>query len=87
MNTSLKWEWGLSTSYKRAFEVLIEDYNIYKYHKLSTLAAVFSKKKVKLCYNIWKSKVILDSYYLTFYASVDFTRWLKTGHYLQKKVF
>lgn len=35
---------GLSTSYKRAFEVLYEDYIIYKYHSLSALKAVFSKK-------------------------------------------
>ncbi|WP_369765668.1 glycosyltransferase family 2 protein [Flavobacterium sp. WC2429] len=35
---------GLSTSYKRAFEVLLEDYAIYKYHALSPLKAVLSKK-------------------------------------------
>ena len=35
---------GLSTSYKRAFEVLKEDYNIYKFHSLSPFTAVLSKK-------------------------------------------
>jgi glycosyltransferase involved in cell wall biosynthesis len=35
---------GLSTSYKRAFEVLFEDYRIYKYHKLPAFRAVFLKK-------------------------------------------
>ncbi len=35
---------GLSTSYKRAFEVLSEDYNIYKYHHLSAVRTVFLKK-------------------------------------------
>lgn len=35
---------GLSTSYKRAFEVLYEDYKIYKYHQLSAVQSVFLKK-------------------------------------------
>jgi glycosyltransferase involved in cell wall biosynthesis len=35
---------GLSTSYSRAFEVLYEDYRIYKYHHLSAVQAVFLKK-------------------------------------------
>jgi glycosyltransferase len=34
---------GLSTSYKRVFEVLYEDYRIYKYHQLS-VRTVFLKK-------------------------------------------
>lgn len=39
---------GLSTNYKRAFEVLREDYNIYKFHKLSGARAVFQKKMLAL---------------------------------------
>ncbi|MCI9846274.1 glycosyltransferase family 2 protein [Flavobacterium pectinovorum] len=39
---------GLSTNYKRAFEVLCEDYNIYKFHKLSGIRAVFQKKMLAL---------------------------------------
>jgi glycosyltransferase len=35
---------GLSTSYKRAFEVLREDYRIYKYHRISAVKAVLLKK-------------------------------------------
>lgn len=35
---------GLSTNYKRAFEVLYEDYRIYKYHHLSAVSTVFLKK-------------------------------------------
>jgi glycosyltransferase involved in cell wall biosynthesis len=35
---------GLSTSYKIAFEVLVEDYNIYKYHNFNPISAVFQKK-------------------------------------------
>jgi glycosyltransferase involved in cell wall biosynthesis len=35
---------GLSTSYKRAFEVLYEDYRIYRYHHLSAVRTVFLKK-------------------------------------------
>lgn len=35
---------GLSTNYKRAFEVLYEDYKIYKYHQLSAIQTVFLKK-------------------------------------------
>lgn len=35
---------GLSTNYKRAFEVLYEDYKIYKYHQLSPVQTVFLKK-------------------------------------------
>lgn len=39
---------GLSTSYKRAFEVLQEDYNIYKYHGLSAIRVVYQKKFIAL---------------------------------------
>jgi glycosyltransferase involved in cell wall biosynthesis len=39
---------GLSTSYKRAFEVLKEDYRIYKYHGLNALKVVFLKKTLAL---------------------------------------
>ena len=39
---------GLSTNYKRAFEVLREDYNIYKFHQLSGARAVFQKKMIAL---------------------------------------
>nr|WP_294930697.1 glycosyltransferase family 2 protein [uncultured Flavobacterium sp.] len=39
---------GLSTNYKRAFEVLREDYNIYKFHELSGARAVFQKKMLAL---------------------------------------
>jgi len=39
---------GLSTSYKRAFEVLVEDYKIYEYHGLFALGVVFLKKMVAL---------------------------------------
>lgn len=35
---------GLSTNYKRAFEVLYEDYRIYKYHQLPAMQTVFLKK-------------------------------------------
>jgi glycosyltransferase involved in cell wall biosynthesis len=35
---------GLSTNYKRALEVLYEDYKIYKYHQLSAIQTVFLKK-------------------------------------------
>ncbi|TDO71513.1 glycosyltransferase [Flavobacterium chryseum] len=35
---------GLSTNYKRVFQVLSEDYRIYRYHKISALKAVFQKK-------------------------------------------
>jgi glycosyltransferase len=35
---------GLSTNYKRAFEVLYEDYRIYKYHQISAIQTVFLKK-------------------------------------------
>lgn len=35
---------GLSTSPSRAFEVLFEDYRIYKHHGLPALRAVFNKK-------------------------------------------
>jgi glycosyltransferase involved in cell wall biosynthesis len=35
---------GLSTNYKRAFEVLYEDYKIYKFHQLSAVQTVFLKK-------------------------------------------
>lgn len=39
---------GLSTNYKRAFEVLYEDYKIYKFHHLSGARAVFQKKMLAL---------------------------------------
>ena len=39
---------GLSTSYKRAFEVLMEDYRIYKYYGLNALKVVFLKKTLAL---------------------------------------
>jgi glycosyltransferase involved in cell wall biosynthesis len=39
---------GLSTSYKRAFYVLYEDYKIYKYHNLPGIKAVFQKKLLAL---------------------------------------
>lgn len=39
---------GLSTSYKRAVEVLNEDYRIYKYHGLPAFSAVFQKKIMAL---------------------------------------
>lgn len=39
---------GLSTNYKRAFEVLREDYSIYKFHELSGARAVFQKKMLAL---------------------------------------
>lgn len=45
---------GLSTSYSRAFEVLYEDYRIYKYHHLSALQAVFLKKITALLQYIKK---------------------------------
>lgn len=35
---------GMSTSFKRAFEVLQEDYRIYKFHGLAALGTVFLKK-------------------------------------------
>lgn len=35
---------GLSTSYKRAYEVLLEDYRIYKYHGLTSFRVVLLKK-------------------------------------------
>jgi glycosyltransferase involved in cell wall biosynthesis len=39
---------GLSTSPKRAFEVLLEDYNIYKYHGLAAFKVVSLKKIIAL---------------------------------------
>ena len=45
---------GLSTNYKRAFEVLREDYNIYKFHQLSGARAVFQKKMLALMQYIKK---------------------------------
>lgn len=39
---------GLSTDYKRVFDVLSEDYKIYKYHNLSAFRAVFQKKFLAL---------------------------------------
>ncbi|WP_281298251.1 glycosyltransferase family 2 protein [Flavobacterium limnophilum] len=45
---------GMSTSYKRAFEVLREDYRIYKYHGLSAFKTVFLKKSMALLQYIRK---------------------------------
>jgi glycosyltransferase involved in cell wall biosynthesis len=39
---------GMSTSFKRAFEVLREDYTIYKFHGLAAVIVVFSKKMIAL---------------------------------------
>lgn len=39
---------GLSTNYKRAFEVLREDYKIYKFHNISGVRVVFQKKIIAL---------------------------------------
>jgi glycosyltransferase len=39
---------GMSTNAKRAFEVLREDYKIYKYHGLSAVRIVFLKKTLAL---------------------------------------
>jgi glycosyltransferase len=39
---------GLSTNYKRAIEVLLEDYRIYKYHGLNPFVVVFLKKIIAL---------------------------------------
>ncbi|MCW2118506.1 glycosyltransferase family 2 protein [Flavobacterium sp. 7A] len=39
---------GMSTDAQRAFEVLKEDYNIYKYHGLSALRVVLQKKSLAL---------------------------------------
>ncbi len=39
---------GLSTSFKRTWEVLQEDYYIYKYHGLNALKVVFLKKIIAL---------------------------------------
>lgn len=39
---------GMSTSLKCAFEVLYEDYKIYKYHGLTAIQAVFLKKTIAL---------------------------------------
>ena len=39
---------GLSTNAKRAFEVLHEDYKIYKYHGLTAFLVVFLKKSIAL---------------------------------------
>ncbi|AWG22213.1 glycosyl transferase [Flavobacterium faecale] len=39
---------GMSTDAQRAFEVLKEDYNIYKYHGLSALRVVAQKKSLAL---------------------------------------
>lgn len=39
---------GLSTSYRRAFEVLREDYRIYKFHDVSGIWGVFQKKMLAL---------------------------------------
>ncbi|WP_343694790.1 hypothetical protein [Flavobacterium sp.] len=39
---------GMSTSFKRAFEVLYEDYKIYKFHGLAAIVVVFLKKSIAL---------------------------------------
>jgi glycosyltransferase involved in cell wall biosynthesis len=39
---------GMSTSIKRAFEVLYEDYKIYKFHGLAAFLVVFMKKTIAL---------------------------------------
>jgi glycosyltransferase involved in cell wall biosynthesis len=39
---------GMSTNAKRAFEVLKEDYKIYKYHDLDAIRVVFLKKTIAL---------------------------------------
>ena len=39
---------GLSTNYKRAIDVLLEDYRIYKYHGLNAFVVVFRKKIIAL---------------------------------------
>jgi hypothetical protein len=39
---------GMSTNVKRAFEVLYEDYKIYKYHGLAAIRVVFLKKTIAL---------------------------------------
>ncbi|KOP39973.1 glycosyltransferase [Flavobacterium sp. CF108] len=39
---------GMSTSLKRAFEVLYEDYKIYKFHGLAAIFVVFLKKSIAL---------------------------------------
>jgi glycosyltransferase len=39
---------GMSTSLKRAFEVLYEDYKIYKFHGLAAVGVVFLKKTIAL---------------------------------------
>jgi glycosyltransferase involved in cell wall biosynthesis len=39
---------GMSTNAKRAFEVLHEDYKIYKYHGLTAFLVVFLKKSIAL---------------------------------------
>lgn len=45
---------GLSTNYKRALEVLKEDYNIYKFHQISGIRVVFQKKILALMQYIKK---------------------------------
>lgn len=39
---------GASTNFKRAFDVLLEDYNIYKFHGLAASKVVFLKKTIAL---------------------------------------
>lgn len=39
---------GMSTNINRAFEVLFEDYKIYKYHGLAAFVVVFLKKSIAL---------------------------------------
>ncbi|WP_348825375.1 glycosyltransferase family 2 protein [Flavobacterium aestuarii] len=39
---------GMSTNIKRAFEVLCEDYKIYRYHGLTAFISVFLKKTIAL---------------------------------------
>jgi glycosyltransferase involved in cell wall biosynthesis len=45
---------GMSTSHKRAFQVLQEDYRIYKYHGISAFKTVFLKKLLALLQYIRK---------------------------------
>jgi hypothetical protein len=47
---------GLSTDYKRTFEVLLEDYRIYKFHGLAAYRVVFQKKLIALKQYIKKAK-------------------------------
>lgn len=48
---------GLSTNYKRAFEVLFEDYRIYKFHQLSAVKVVIQKKMLALIQYLKKNRL------------------------------